>query len=191
MAATDLRKFEGDYPFEDGSFIRVWSDAGHLVAGAEGQTAIDRLAGLEADPARAETNRRAAALLQAVATRKPDDAKKVLPDDAFKIYVPFLADEIRTAGQKLGAVRDVKVRGTVPIPWDERHQARTYAVVTYEHGSLDLFLGWADGALNDVTTGEGRPFPVILPIAPVSRTELATWDLITSRSTRLAKQDHR
>jgi CubicO group peptidase (beta-lactamase class C family) len=191
LAAADVSSFEGDYPFEDGSLVRVWSDAGHLVAGADGQSAIDRLAGLEPDPARAEANRRALAVLQAVTAGKPDDAKKVLPDDAFKIYVPFLADEIRTAGEKLGAVRDVRVRGTAPLPWDEKHEARTYAVVTYERGSLDLFLGWTDGALNDVTTGEGRPFPVILPVVPVSKTELATWDLITSRSTRLTKQDHR
>jgi CubicO group peptidase (beta-lactamase class C family) len=187
MTDAELRKFAGDYPLEDGSQIRVWFDAGHLVAGADGQAAIDRLAGLEPDPARTEANRRAAAVLEAVIAGKLDDAKKVLPDDQFKVYVPFLADEIRTAGEKLGAVRDVKVRGTVPIPWDEQHEARTYAVVTYERGSLDLFLGWTDGALGDVTTGEGRPYPVILPVAPVSKTELASWDLITSRSARITR----
>jgi hypothetical protein len=183
---ADLRRFEGEYRFADGATARVWFDADRLVVGAEGQAAVDRLVapGRGPDPARADANGRALAILRAVAAGKADEVKQLLPTDSFDAYIPFLTDEVRADAAKLGAVRDVRVLGTVPLPWDE-HQTRTYAVVTFERGRLDLFLGWASGALNDVTTGEGRTHPVIYPLALASKTEFATYDLITSRSARL------
>ncbi|MCI0585331.1 MAG: beta-lactamase family protein [Planctomycetes bacterium] len=186
MPEADLRRFEGEYRFDDSSTARVWSSAGHLVVGVEGQAAIDRLVdpGGKPDASRAEANGKALAILQAIAAGNPEAVRKVLPADEFDNYVPFLAGEVRASAEKLGPVRDVRVLGTVPLPWDPR-QTRTYALVVLERGNLDLFLGWTEGALGDVTTGEDRPHPVIYPLAPASEAAFATYDLITSRSARL------
>jgi CubicO group peptidase (beta-lactamase class C family) len=173
----------GDYTFAGGT-ARVWTTAGRTVIGVSGQAAIDRLLGGGDVAARSEANRKTEQVLAAIVDGRVSDASTVLSADEIRIYAKFLAEEVAEAAGKLGACRGNDLLGTVPLPWDSR-QLRSYVRVQFERGTLDLFLGWNAGTLNDVTTGDERPFALILPLAQVGAEELATYDPITSRSCRI------
>jgi CubicO group peptidase (beta-lactamase class C family) len=176
----------GDYTFADGGRARVWTTAGRTVLGVSGQAAIDRVlsAGAADLAARSEASRKTQQVLHAVVNGKLGDASSVLSADEIRIYAKFLGDEVATAAAALGACTASEVFGTVPLPWDSR-QLRCSARVQFERGKLDLFLGWNAGALVDVTTGDERPFALVLPLAQVAAEELTTYDPITSRSCRI------
>ena len=53
---------------------------------------------------------------------------------------------------------------------------------------MDLFLGYEDGKLNDVTTETGRPFPLIMPFVPNSKTEFSTFEFLRSKLTQISFQ---
>ena len=61
---------------------------------------------------------------------------------------------------------------------------RAYIRLTYADAPENLYLGFQDDVLNDVTTGEGRPFPVLYPVAPLAEGGYAAWDGIRQRAIR-------
>ncbi len=69
------------------------------------------------------------------------------------------------------------------LPWDPATR-RAYLKLKYADAPEDLYLGWQGVVLNDVTTGEGRPFPALYPVAPLSDGGYATWDSIRQRAVR-------
>jgi hypothetical protein len=83
-----------------------------------------------------------------------------------------------------GALRDVRILGTVPLPWLANGR-RTYLTLRFGRTEVDASLAWLDQGLLDVAFGEGRPHPVLLPVAPLADGGLAAWDLLDGTTVRL------
>lgn len=189
LSLEAMRRYTGIYTLLSGASFKIWLDADHLALGARGRQAIDALAypNRDPDPANADRDARATAILQGITSGKDDQVKTALSADQYRFVVPFLTKQVRGYESAFGTFKSLEMLGTAPLPWEES-PFRTYAVLTFEDGRMDVFLGWYQGQINDVTTGEGRPFPVILPLAPQSRTDFATFDLVTSKSVPLHLQ---
>jgi len=177
---VSLDKYVGDYE-GPGAKFKIWLDGEHLKMGAEGQEAVNALLASDDSTGRlyASLNRRAEMVLKAVSEGKDSTVRKMLSEEEFGFYIPFLKEELHSMEERLGSFKGLVLPGTRPLPWDVK-SLRTYAILQFEKGTSDLFLGWGDGKLNDVTTEEGRPFPVMLPLAPQSAKNFTSFDPITS-----------
>jgi hypothetical protein len=56
-------------------------------------------------------------------------------------------------------------------------------ILQFEKGATDLFLGYENGKLNDVTTETGRLFPLMMPFVPNSKTEFSTFEFLKAKTT--------
>lgn len=91
-----------------------------------------------------------------------------------------LADHEKRHGSLVDAVTD----GTVTLPWLNQGM-RTYVRLHSKRGDTDVSFAWLAGGLIDVAVGEGRPAPVILPVAPLAEGGLGAWDLLDGTLIRI------
>ena len=175
----------GDWQLPTGGHVEIWSENGALRLGARGQDAIDCF---EPDPgdttgARAAITRRVETLMRAATRGDTALAHTVLPPAEYTFAWPYLSRWLRAEDAVHDGLRSVTSFGIVSLPWDPETR-RAYLHLKYADAPEDLYLGWQGQVLNDVTTGEGRPFPVLDPVAPLADGGYATWDSIRQRAVR-------
>ncbi len=184
LPRATLEKYAASFIIpSSGAKVKVWEDAGHLVLGAEGQEVVNQFFPPEGDLARvsADLNRRAASIVEGLSRQDDSLIQPMVSAGEFKSMIPFLKDEYKSMVGRLGPLKGYSIAGTRPLPWD-RSTLRTYVNVRFRDGASDFFIGWNKGAMVDVTTEEGRPYPVIVPIAPQSATVFSSFDPITTTS---------
>lgn len=175
----------GAWQLPTGGTIEIWSENGALRLGARGQDAVDLF---EPDPAdttgtRARLARVAQTLMRAAASDDSALAHSALSPAEYAFAYPFLARRLRALDALHDGLREVVGLGMVSLPWDPDTR-RAYFRLDYVDGVEDLFLGWRGATLNDVTFGEGRPFPSLYGLVAVEGGGYATWDSIRQRATR-------
>jgi CubicO group peptidase (beta-lactamase class C family) len=189
LAADALAKYAGVYQTSDGARFVVSKGTEHLQIAAEGQKAIDALAGYKKESAEKYARETALTerIISDVAAGKPDAVKKYLASSDYDFYIPFLIDQLREFEAKFGKLKDYRVQGTSAFPWNY-NDYRTYVRLRFEQGVTDFFLGWDDGKLYDLTTATGRPFPLITPLVAQTETEFFTYEFIGNKPTKLSFQ---
>lgn len=177
FATGSARQLEGAWVLDSGGRIEIWEQDGRLRLGARGQDAVDLFQ--SADPKlvarRHETARRAQGVVRAVVNADSAAMRILLPapDDAF--LQPFLRDQLRAHRATFGELSSVIGLGAIDMSWDGG--TRAYARLRFPDHESDLMLGWTAGHLSDVAFDEGRPFPVLLGVAPLARGGFAAFDL--------------
>ncbi|MBX7172429.1 MAG: beta-lactamase family protein [Pyrinomonadaceae bacterium] len=184
LSAKDLKKYEGEYRFANGEKVKIWSNGEYLEIGAEGQEVINAIAGYEGETAKkySEANDLTKFILENIKQNDLEKIKTKLGKDDYDFYIPFLAGQIKEFKEKLGELKEIKIQGTASFPWDADNY-RTSVILHFEKGTTDLFLGYQNGKLNDVTTETGRPFPLIMPFVPNSKTEFSTFEFLRAKTT--------
>jgi hypothetical protein len=132
--------------------------------------------GSDSSGTRAFAEGRAADLVRAAASG--DDsalARVLLPVE--RGWAAAIRKALATHVKEHGALVDAGMDGTVALPW-LNHGLRTYLRLHSKRGDSDLSFAWLAGGLLDVSAGEGRPAPVILPVAPLAEGGLGAWDLL-------------
>lgn len=187
LSAKDLKKYEGEYQFSNGEKLKIWSNGVYLNIGAEGQAVINAIAGYEGETAKkyAEANDLTKFILENIAKGDQEIIKTRVQKAEYDFYIPFLIEQYTEFKKNLGELKEIKIQGTTSFPWDADFY-RTNAILHFEKGSMDLFLGYGNGKLNDVTTETGRPFPLIMPFVPNSKTEFSTFEFLRSKLTQIS-----
>ncbi len=182
QSAEELKKYEGDYELASGARFKILSDGIRLNISAEGQEAINAIAGYEGDDARkyAEANDLTEFIVKNLAAGEKEKIKSRLSANDYENNVPFLAEEYENFKKKFGELKEIKVQGTTSFPWDANNY-RTNVLLKFEKGTTDLYLGWDGGKLNDLTTETGRPFPLIMPLVAQSKTEFSIFEFIGAK----------
>jgi hypothetical protein len=160
LSGTELKKYEGVYELPSGEKLKIWSNGEYLNIGAEGQEAINAVAGYEGETAKkyAEANDLTKFILENIAKGDKEIIKTRVEKAEYDFYIPFLIEQYAEFKKNLGELKKINIQGTTSFPWDAENY-RTNVILQFEKGSMDLFLGFENGKLNDVTTETGRPFP--------------------------------
>lgn len=184
LSAKDLKKYEGEYKTEHGEKLKIWSNGIYLNLGAEGQEVINAIAGYEGETAKkyAEANEFAKFVLDDVAKGNLESLKKRFSKDDYDFYMTSLVEQYADFKKNLGELKEIKIQGTTSFLWDA-NAYRTSVLLIFAKGSMDLFLGYEDGKLNDLTTETGRPFPLIMPFVPNSKNEFSTFEFLRAKTT--------
>lgn len=183
LPAKDIKKYEGEYKFPGGERAKIFFAGDSLSVGVEGQELINALLHYDGEAAKKydEANDLTEFILNNIAAGRKEKILERLSKDDYDFYIPFLAKQIDEFKDKMGALKEYKVQGTVSFPWD-LNEYRTNIILSYEKGSTDVFLGWVSGKLNDVTTETGRPFPLILTLVPQSKTNFSTFEFVRAKT---------
>lgn len=186
LTDNELKNYEGEYQYSNGEKLKVWSNGAYLNIGAEGQEAINAIAGYDGKTAKkyAEANDLTKFILDNIAKGDKEILKTRIEKAEFDFYIPFLIKQYAEFKEKLGELKEIKIQGTTSFPWDS-DSYRTNVILNFEKGSMDLFLGYENGKLNDVTTEIGRPFPLIMPFVPHSKNEFSTFEFLRSKLTQM------
>lgn len=186
ISAKDLKRYEGEYQFSNGEKLKIWSNGVYLNIGAEGQAVINAIAGYEGETAKkyAEANDLTKFILDNIAKGDNEIIKSRVEKAEYDFYFPFLIQQYAEFQKNLGGLKEIKIQGTTSFPWDP-DSYRTNVILHFEKGSMDLFLGYQNGKLNDVTTETGRPFPLIMPFVPNSKAEFSTFEFLKAKLTQM------
>jgi CubicO group peptidase (beta-lactamase class C family) len=181
--AERLQSFGGDWlAAPDGRFALVPDGAG-LRAELAGESCMGVLFGADSAETRSFAEGRASDILRAAIARDDSALAAALLPPERDAWAATLTDEVAKAAKAVGGIRSIAIDGTVPLPWlDGGH--RTYVRLIGPKGERDASLAWLSGGLLDVAFGEGRPAPVILPVAPALEGGLVAWDLVTGATLR-------
>jgi CubicO group peptidase (beta-lactamase class C family) len=174
---------EGEWATPGAGRIEIWRENGRLRLGALGQDAIERFE--SGDPEAVRLRRtvagRADSIVSAVVRRDTLALHALLPEDSYAFAVPFLRDHVRLLEVLHDDVVAVHALGAVTLPWSPG-SSRADVRLQFARRSEDLTLGWDGERLSDVSFGENRPFPVLLPVAPLAGGGWASYDLLRGRA---------
>jgi CubicO group peptidase (beta-lactamase class C family) len=183
--ADRVRALAGEWRVAPDGRLALVPEGLGLRAELAGETCVTLVCGADSTGSRALAEGRASDILRAaIAADDTALAAALLPPER-EAWTPVLRDEIAKAVKATGRIRSIAIDGTVPLPWIEGGQ-RTYVRLTGPRGECDASLAWLSGGLLDVAFGEGRPAPVILPVAPALEGGLVGWDMLTGATLRLA-----
>ena len=185
FVSGSARALEGVWVLTTGGRIEIREQDGRLRLGARGQDAVDlfQSAAPEAVARRHETARRAQAVMRAAVNADTAALHVVLPERDYAFLWPFLRDQLRAHRATFGALQGVTSLGAVDMAWPGG--TRAYARLRFPDHTSDLMLGWTSGRFADVAFDEGRPYPVMLGVAPVVAGGYAAFDLEAARAVRL------
>jgi len=177
-------KIAGAWTLTGGGHLELTPDGDGLRLGASGAAAMDLVYGEDTTGTRALVESRAAQILKAAAQSKDAPLLDALHPVERDLWIESLRARMADCIQRLGALKEVRVLGTVPLPWLERGR-RTYLDLRFARGEQDASLAWLDAGLLDVSFGEGRPYPVLLPVAPLAEGGLGAWSILDGSLVRL------
>jgi CubicO group peptidase (beta-lactamase class C family) len=171
----------GAWTLPDGGRIDITERDGRMQLRARGQSAIDLF-----DPGgslgeRADATRRTQSILAAAAAGDTAQAAAIL--DAAELHpgFDFLMQGLARLRTRYGAIDSVETLGSVSSPFVFQG-TRAYFLVHVPAGTRGGFLAFRDSRLDDVTLGDDRPAPLILPVAPLTGGGYATFDLLRTRA---------
>jgi CubicO group peptidase (beta-lactamase class C family) len=177
-------KIAGAWTLTGGAHLELTPDGDGLRLGASGAAAMDLVYGEDSTGTRALVESRAPQILKAAA--QPDEAplRNALHPVERDLWIQALRRGMADCVQRFGPLKEVSVLGTVRLPWLERGR-RTYLELRFARSRLDASLAWLDAGLLDVAFGEGRPFPVLLPVSPLAEGGLGAWNILDGSLVRL------
>jgi CubicO group peptidase (beta-lactamase class C family) len=181
-ANASLSEALGTWRLASGARIEITEKDGRLRLTASGQDAVDLF---EPDPldtarVRGEATRRTRALVDAAIAGDTTAARALLPPEEVDLGWAFLARGI-AALARFGPIDSVESLGTLALPFAGRG-LRSYFRLHLAQGTRGGYLAWNQGRLEDVTLGEARPAPVLLPVAPLAGGGFAAFDLLRTRA---------
>lgn len=174
--ADRLRALAGDWWLAPAGRLALVPQGEDLRLELSGSEAMAMLEGVDSSGTREFVEARASDLVRAAAAH--DDsalAQSLLPVE--RGWTLALQDLVRRHERAHGAITHATIEGTVTLPWIDRG-SRTFVTLHSKRGASSLSLAWLDRGLLDVAPGDGRPAPVILPVAPLAEGGLAAWDLL-------------
>jgi hypothetical protein len=175
----------GAWHLATGGMVEIWKENGALRLGARGQDAVNCFEpdARDSTGARAALARKVEILMRAAQSGDSARARSVLTAGEYELAYPYLAKRLRVYDALYDGLQGVTSLGMVSLPWDADTR-RAYVSLEYSNGAKDLFLEWHGERLGDVTFDEGRPFPVLYPVAPIADGGYAAWDMIRQRAVR-------
>jgi len=150
------------------------------LAGSDAMTLAE---GPDTSGARAFAEGRAADLVRAASAH--DDsawARVLLPVE--RGWSRAIRTTLQVHEKRNGRLIDAAIDGTVALPWLD-HGLRTYVRLHSKGGDTDVSFAFLSGGLIDVATAEGRPAPVILPVAPLTEGGLGAYDILNDTLIRV------
>jgi hypothetical protein len=173
----------GAWRLKGGGRIDITERDARLRLAATGQDAV---ACFERDPrdstgARARAFDRTRALVAAAIANDTTAAHALLPQDEYDLGWDFLRHEIETLTGAFGAIDSVTWLGATTLPFDG-FGTRAYFRFHLAGAARGAYIGWLDGKLFDVTFGDERPAPTLLPVAPLRAGGYAAFDMILGRA---------
>ncbi len=178
-----LAALAGDWALSPSGRLALVRAGAGLRLELAGSDAMALTQGGDSSGARALAEGRAADLVRAAAAH--DDSalvRALLPVE--RGWLTELKRVLAVHEQEHGPLVDAVLEGTVALPWLDRG-SRTYLRLHSRHGDSDVSFAWLAGGLLDVSAGEGRPAPVILPVAPLAEGGLGAWDVLDGTLVRL------
>jgi CubicO group peptidase (beta-lactamase class C family) len=176
LSAERLDALAGRWALAPSGHLTLIRDGPGLRMELTGSEAMTLAEGSDSSGARAFAEGRAADLVRAAASGDDSALSRVLlPVE--RGWAPALHQALAAHVKQHGALVDAAIDGTVALPW-LNHGLRTYLRLHSRHGDSDLSFAWLAGGLLDVSAGEGRPAPVILPVAPLAEGGLGAWDCL-------------
>jgi len=175
----------GAWQLPTGGTVEIWRENGALRLGARGQDAVNCFEpdARDSTGVRAVIARKVETLMRAAQRDDSTLARSVLSPSEYEFAYPFLAKRLRVNDALYNGLLRVASLGMVSLPWDPNSR-RAYVRLEYTGGVKDLFLAWQGERLDDVIFDEGRPFPVLYPMAPIEGGGYAVWDMIRQRAVR-------
>jgi len=166
----------GSWLLPGGGRIEIYERDGRMRVSARGQDAIDLFDPRESLAERAQATRQAGILLARAAARDTSAGGEALT---------FLVRGLERITARYGAIDSVEVLGSVTSPFVFQG-TRTYFRVHVPAGTRGGSLAFLGGRLDDVTLGDDRPAPILLPAAPLEAGGYATFDLLRTRAVPFA-----
>ena len=166
----------GSWLLPGGGRIEIYERDGRMRLSARGQDAIDLFDPRETLAERAEATRQARVLLATAVARDTSSGAEAMK---------FLVQGLERITARFGPIDSIEVLGSVTSPFVFQG-TRTYFRVHVKAGTRGGYLAFQDGRLDDVTLGDDRPAPILLPAAPLEDGGYATFDLLRTRAVPFA-----
>jgi hypothetical protein len=175
----------GAWQLPTGGTVEIDEENGALRLGARGQDAVNCFEPDARDTTgvRAVLARKVEILVRAAQHGDSTQAHSVLTTNEYELAYPYLAKRLQVYDALYNGLRSVTSLGMVSLPWDPGTR-RAYVRLEYSEGVKDLYVEWQGERLTDATFDEGRPFPVLYPVAPIGDGGYAAWDMIRQRAVR-------
>jgi CubicO group peptidase (beta-lactamase class C family) len=181
--AERLDRLAGDWTLSPSGRLTLVREGAGLRLQLAGSDAVSLAQGPDTSGARALAEGRAADLVVAAASTDVAALTRVLlPVE--RGWAAELRRVLAAHEAAHGPLIDAAIDGTVALPWLARG-LRTYVRLHSKRGDSDVSFAWLAGGLLDVSVGEGRPAPVILPVAPLAEGGLGAWDLLDGTLVRI------
>jgi CubicO group peptidase (beta-lactamase class C family) len=181
--AERLDRLAGTWTLSPSGRLSLVRDGAGLRLQLAGSDAMALAQGPDSSGARALVEGRAADLVRAAASADGAALDRVLLP-AERGWAATLRRVIETHERARGPLVDAVIDGTVAQPWLNRG-LRTYLRLHSKRGDTDVSFAWLAGGLLDVSAGEGRPAPEILPVAPLVEGGLGAWDALDGTLIRI------
>ncbi len=179
-------RIQGTYRTASGARFEFALRHGALVVEAEGQEAFDALSG--ADAARraeyAKLDQRTTTLNAAIQKGDRALAAGALDAAGKDMFAGAFDAGWSNLAKQFGPFLGFDVLGTAPCPFADG-RARTYVRLRFEREPVIVSFGYRGESFFDLSTWEKVPNPSAIPVAPLSPTQLATWDLWSKKGTTI------
>lgn len=176
----------GTYRTPSGARFEFNLRHGALVVEAQGQEAFDALSG--GDAARraeyAKLDERTATLNAAIQKGDRGLAAGALDAAGNEVFTGAFDAGWSGLAKQFGPFHGFDVLGTAPCPFTDGC-ARTYVRLRFEREPVIVSFGYRGESFFDLSTWEKVPDPSAIPVAPLSPTSLATWDLWSAKGTTI------
>jgi len=184
MDPTELYPYVGKFEPSSTSHIEIWASGGVLWLGAHGQGAVELF--LPADSAEAArrmaVNSNSLAILESVKEGDKTAVAKILKPGEVDFFWIGLRNDWQTFESEHGPFVGMNAAGSIPLPWDPA-LVRTQVDLVFGSDTLDYHFTWSGDDLYETISEIGRPYPLIVPLAPLSDAgALATFDHVTEHS---------
>lgn len=180
--------WQGEYRLPSGGTIDLAELGGTPMLAARGQDAAD----LFVPPPRAVTpldtaTRRVATLVGALVRGDSAAAAAVLDSTERAFALGFLRGALASDRAAFGEPLGVDVLGSAYMPWSDQ-EVRTWVRVRFADQPVGFYLGRDGGTLNDITFGEDRPAPILLPVVELLDGTLGAFDVFSGVTVHLARR---
>jgi CubicO group peptidase (beta-lactamase class C family) len=181
------RRLAGTYELPDGSYLYVIFDGVRPWIAADGQAAVELLAGTDSlAPNRVLVDRRTAELMDGLLAGADLTAYATALDSAGAPYLDDYVGEWRELVASKGPLQAYRIAGSVS---DER-TALTRATLRFRDGVTTMSFFWSEGGRGRLagTNVEATPFrpPAVFPLGRAPDGLLVGWDPIGEHTVRLS-----
>ncbi len=191
LSTDAMVRFMGEYELEPGGArVAIRERNGSLVTRLRGQAAFDLFffngPVSDADPQAFLI--RTEAFLEAKRTQSVPLLAPVVGEDRVQEFAWAIEGGWSDLESQFGPLESHVIYGHGPWPFTKRW-TRTNVELRFEQERVLVTIGYRGDELFDVSTWEETPDPSVIPIAPVSEEEMASWNLWFKEGVRLRRTD--